>query len=164
MLTLTTSPFRTIAICPIQPTGEAIGGHKTTERCALLRMIVSAAVFLASCAIGLLVAKFTLDGMTIKFGSFLIVVVIFAILQAILAPFIAKMVHRNASALVGGVGLFSTFIALLIASLVSSGLTIRGAGTWVLACVIVWLVTMLATLFLPLIFVKKHLRQRAAER
>lgn len=129
----------------------------------MLRMIISAAVFLLSCAIGLLVAKFTLSGMTIEVGSFLIVVVIFAILQAILTPFTAKMIHRHASALLGGVGLFSTFIALLITSLLSSGLRISGVSTWVLACVIVWIVTMLATLLLPLLLVKKHLRQRGAE-
>ncbi|PRZ44091.1 superfamily IV 4 TMS phage holin [Antricoccus suffuscus] len=127
-------------------------------------MTISAAVFLASCAIGLLAAKFTLDEMTIQWGSFLIVVVIFGVLQAILSPFVAKMVHRNATALLGGVGLLSTFIALLITSLLSSGLTIRGVTTWVLACVIVWLVTMIATMFLPLLVVKKHLRQRTAER
>lgn len=49
----------------------------------MLRIIIGTAVFLASCAIGLLVAKFTLEGMTIQLGSFLIVVVIFGALLVV---------------------------------------------------------------------------------
>lgn len=129
----------------------------------MIRALISTGIFLLSCAIGLLVAMSVLDRMTIDLGSFVIVVVIFGALQAILSPFIAKMAHRYASALLGGVGLISTFVALLVASLVSSGLTIRGADTWLLACLIVWLVTMLGTLLLPLLLVKKRLRRRSSE-
>jgi len=86
--------------------------------------------------------------------SFLWVVVIFTVLQSLFAPFLAKVTARNASALLGAVGLLSTFLALLIAATVSDGLTISGASTWLYASLIVWLVTMLATLLIPLILVK----------
>ena len=120
----------------------------------MIRFLVRAAIFLASAAIGLLVAKLTLDDMSIDASSFIAVVVIFAVLQSVLAPFIAKVTARNAPAILGATGLISTFIALVVADVVSDGLTISGASTWLLATLIVWLVTMLATLLLPIILVK----------
>lgn len=96
-----------------------------------------AAIFLVSATIGLLVAKFSLDDMSIDASSFIGVVLIFAVLQSVLAPSIAKMTARNAPAILGATGLISTFI--------------------------VWLTTMAATLLLPLILVKLGV-QRARER
>ncbi len=44
-------------------------------------------------------------------------VVIFTVVQAIITPFLFKAVRRNASALIGAVGLLSTFVSLLVAYL-----------------------------------------------
>ena len=121
----------------------------------MIRFLVRAAIFFASAAVGLFVANAVLEDMTIdSVTSFLWVVVIFTVLQSLFAPFLAKVTARNASALLGAVGLISTFLALLIAATVSDGLTINGASTWLYASLIVWLVTMLATLLIPLILVK----------
>jgi hypothetical protein len=129
----------------------------------MIRMLVRALVLLLASSIGLLVAKVTLDDMTITWGSFLLVVAVFTVLQSVLAPFFAKTTARNAPALLGGVGLLSTFVALVVTAVVSDGLTITGASTWLFASLIVWLVTMLATLLLPILLVKLGL-QAAAER
>ena len=75
--------------------------------------------------------------------------VIFTVAQAILSPFFLKMASRYASAFLGGIGLVSTLAALILASLLSNGLSIRGIGSWIAATVVVWLVTALATLVLP---------------
>ena len=45
-------------------------------------------------------------------------------------------------------------------SLLSDGLTIDGADTWVFATLVVWIVTMLATLFLPLLLGKRMASDR----
>ncbi len=129
----------------------------------MIRLLVRAAVWLSSAAIGLLVAKLVLDDMTIDAGSFLSVVVIFSVMQAILAPFTAKVTAQNASALLGGVGLLSTFTALLITSAVSAGMSISGVDTWVFASLIVWIVTMLGSFLLPLL-VGRPLVGRARDR
>lgn len=129
----------------------------------MIRFLVRSAIFLASSAIGLLVAKLTLDGMSIDASSFIAVVVVFAVLQSVLAPFFAKMTARNAPAVLGATGLISTFVALLVTDIVSDGLTITGVDTWLLATLIVWITTMLATLFLPILLVKvgvENARQR----
>ena len=130
----------------------------------MIRLIVRALVFAAAAAIGLLVADSLLDNMSLTWQSFVLDVVIFATLQAILAPFIAKVAHRNAPALLGGIGLITTFIALLVTHAVSDGLRITGTATWLYAGLIVWLVTMIATLLLPGLVVVKKLRRTKERR
>jgi hypothetical protein len=119
----------------------------------MIRFLVRAAIFLVSTAIGLLVAKLVLDDMSIDATAFLVVVVVVAVLQAVLAPFISKTTSRNAPALLGAAGLISTFIALVVANIAVDGLTITGVSTWIFATLIVWLVTMIAAFLLPLILV-----------
>ena len=64
----------------------------------------------------------------------------------------------------GGIGIVSTFIALLIVVLIpGAGLTIGAPWwTWLVAPVIVWLVTALATWLLPGLFFKKKVQERRA--
>ena len=121
----------------------------------MIRFLVRTAIFLVSAAVGLLVTASLVDGFDVSAGGFLTAVVLFAVIQSVLAPFIAKVTARNASALLGGVGLLSTFVALWLTALIGDSLTIDGgASTWIAATVIVWLATALATLLLPLILVK----------
>ncbi len=127
----------------------------------MIRFAVRAIVFVLSAAIGLLVASVVVEGVTLSWSGLVVAVVVFAVLQSVLAPFFAKTAARNAPAFLGGIGLASTFVALLVASLVGSGLTIQGgAGTWIAATVVVWLATALATLALPLALAKAGLESR----
>ena len=121
----------------------------------MIRFLLRIVVFLGSSAIGLLVASWLVPGVTIRPLGFLVAVVIFTVAQAILAPFFLKMASRYASAFLGGIGLVSTLAALILASVLTNGLTIRGIGSWVAATVIVWLVTAIATLLLPMLILKK---------
>ncbi|WP_116950914.1 phage holin family protein [Jiangella endophytica] len=126
----------------------------------MIRFAIRAVVFIGSAAIGLLVAKALVDEMTIDWADVFWVVVIFAVLQSVLAPFIANTASRNAPALLGAAGLISTVVALLITSVVT-GLSISGGpGPWIYASVVVWIVTMLATLLLPILLVKAGIRRR----
>ncbi|MFT0763391.1 hypothetical protein VRY54_10095 [Actinomyces sp. F1_1611] len=109
-------------------------------------------VFLGSSALGLFIAQWLLDGFRFTLWGFILAIVVFAVAQAVLSPLIEKVVDRYASVLVGGVGLISVFVSLLVGTFVVSGMTIRGAGTWVLATLIVWLVTAVATAALPKLF------------
>ncbi|GAB88113.1 hypothetical protein [Gordonia rhizosphera] len=120
----------------------------------MIRILIRTLVYLISAAIGLLVADLILDDLAIHWGGFIVAVVVFSAAQLILGPFILKVVKNNAEAFLGGVGLVSTFVALLLATLVSNGIDITGAATWIAATVIVWLVTALATMFVPFLLVK----------
>ena len=121
----------------------------------MVRFLLRAVVFLGSSAIGLLVAAWLVPGMSVSASGFVTAVVLFSLAQAILSPFILKMASRYASAFLGGIGLVSTLVALILASVLTHGLTIRGVGSWVAATVLVWLVTALATLLLPVLVVRK---------
>ncbi|ORB30831.1 phage holin family protein [Mycolicibacterium parafortuitum] len=121
----------------------------------MVRFLLRVAVFLGSSAIGLLVAGWLVPGVSLSVWGFVTAVVIFTVAQAILSPFFLKMASRYASAFLGGIGLVSTFAALLLASLFSNGLSIRGVGSWIAATVVVWLVTALATLVLPALVLKE---------
>jgi hypothetical protein len=112
----------------------------------MVRFLWTTLIYLLSAAVGLLVANWILDDMEVTAAAFVWAVVIFTVVQAIITPFLFKVVRRNASALIGAVGLISTFVALLVAHLLTDGLTITGTVTWVLA-----------TLLLPLFIAKEAL-------
>jgi hypothetical protein len=129
----------------------------------MIRFLVRAVVFIVSAAVGLLVAAGVVDGVSVGASGLMVsvvassltaTVVVFAVIQSVLGPFIAKVTARNAPAFLGGVGLISTFVALLAATAVTESLTITGgAVTWLAATVVVWLATALATLALPILLV-----------
>ena len=127
----------------------------------MVRLLIRTVIFLGSAALGLGVASLVLDGFTLTWQGFLVTVLVFATAQTILSPFIAKLTARNAPAFLGGVGLVSTFVALLVASVVANGLVITGWQTWILATLVVWLVTAVATVTLPLLFLRKAVQKRS---
>lgn len=128
----------------------------------MIRLLLRTAVFLGSAAIGLLVAAWLIPGVSVSVYGFITAVVIFAVAQAILSPFFLKMASRYASAFLGGIGLVSTLAALILASVLTNGLVIRGIGAWIAATVVVWLVTALATLVLPVLVLKTKKNSAAA--
>lgn len=121
----------------------------------MIRLLIRLAIFLVSAAIALLVAAQFVDGMTLRASGFITVVVIYAAVQSLIAPFVAKMTARYANALLGGVGLIATLIALIVASMWGDALSIRGGlGSWIVTTFIVWLVTAIGTLVIPVILAK----------
>jgi hypothetical protein len=127
----------------------------------MIRFLVRAVVFLVSAAVGLLVAGAVVDGVSVGASGLIATVVVFAVLQSVLAPFFAKVAARNAPAFLGGIGLVSTFVALLAATTLTESLTITGgAVTWLAATVVVWMATALATLALPVLLAWVGLESR----
>jgi putative membrane protein len=121
----------------------------------MVRLLISAALHLAANAVGLVVASLFLDDMSISGAAFVIAVLIFTVVEVLAEPLLQKIAFKNVHALGGSVALVTTFIGLLITDIVSDGLTISGAWTWVLATIIVWLATLIAAIILPALFLKK---------
>ncbi len=117
----------------------------------MVRLLLRTAVFLGSAALGLLAAALLVDGVRVTASGLVVTVVVFAVAQSLLAPLAVRATTRYAPALLGGVGVLSTFVALLLARLLTSGLRISGVAAWVLATLVVWVVTALATVVLPLV-------------
>jgi hypothetical protein len=128
----------------------------------MIRFLVRAVIFLGSAALGIWITSLILDDFVVTATGFLVAVLVFAVLQSILAPWLLLMTRKYATALTGAVGLVSTFLALLVATLVSDGISITGAQTWLVGTILVWIITMLGTLLLPLLLVKKGVEKRRA--
>ncbi|WP_062460962.1 phage holin family protein [Demequina soli] len=122
----------------------------------MVRFLIHTLIFLGSAALGLWITSLILsDNMSLPFTALIVATLVYTVAQWILSPLIFKMATKYANAILGGVGLVSTFVALLIATLVVSDFTISGVGTWIAATVLVWLITALATWILPMFLLKE---------
>ncbi len=120
----------------------------------MIRFLIRVGIALLGAAIGFIIAATVLDDMTLDGAAFVIAIGIFVLLTAVLEPLIEKIGDENLSIIAMFSSLITTFLALLITELVSDGLSISGVGTWVLATLIVWASTALATWILLRMFIK----------
>lgn len=128
----------------------------------MIRFLLHVVINLATAAIGLLIASWLIPGVTLQPAGFIVAVLVFALAQGLLGPFVFNMARQYASPILGGIGLVTTLIALLIASFFDGGLQIRGVSAWVLGTLVVWIVTALGGWILGAIFLKRRIEQRKA--
>jgi putative membrane protein len=126
----------------------------------VIRLVVTVVMHVIACAVGLIVAAAILDDMALDVSGFLIAVAIFAAVDLIAQPLIIKIGWKHAQALTGSSALLSTFVGLVVTTIVSDGLRIDGATTWLLATVIVWAASLVAVILLPVTVFKRWLGQR----
>jgi len=129
----------------------------------VITFLFRALMYVVSAGLGLIAADLLLDGFQIqwdKWWGFVVCIVIFAVLQSVLAPWVSRIADRYAPVLMGGIGIFSTLIALVIVVLLPiGGLRIVDVTGWLLGAVIVWLVTAVGSVLLPLIFLRKKVEK-----
>jgi ABC-type Co2+ transport system permease subunit len=107
------------------------------------RFLIGWFLGLVGTAIGLILASlilgtdFELNGVV----GFFVSLIVFAILSAFFTWLVFKFLLRNAGSVVALTGLVSTFLALLVTSIFTSGLDINGWG-WVWGTLIVWVLGM----------------------
>jgi uncharacterized membrane protein YvlD (DUF360 family) len=128
----------------------------------MIRLMVRTVVLLVANAVGLIVAAVLLDGMTLDAAGFIVAVVVFTVAMALMQPFLAVQLRRGGSAALGGVALIATLAALILTTLITDGLSIDGAGTWIAASVIVWAAALVAAFILPFLGLRKYLEERRA--
>jgi hypothetical protein len=121
----------------------------------MVRLLISISISLVANSIGLIAAAVILDGVTLSGAAFFIAVGIFTLTTAIMQPFIMKMAMKQAQALLGASALITTFVGLVVTTLISDGLQISGASNWLFATLIVWLASLLAALLIPVVLVKR---------
>src|SRR5262245_54963893 len=126
----------------------------------MVRLLLGLVVQLLSNALGLLVANWILDDVEVSGSAFLVAVVIFTIVYALAQPFLTQIAVSKAPALRGGVALVATLLGLIITAAVSDGLSISGTLTWIEATVIVWIVSLIGVLILPLLIIKERANDR----
>lgn len=126
----------------------------------MIRLLVRTAVAVVANAVGLLVAAAVLDGMHLDGGGFIVALLIFTVVFALLQSFLLVQMRRRRWAVLGGASLLATLISLIVTDLLSDGLNINGVGTWIAATVIVWLASLLAAFILPFLGLRKYLEER----
>ena len=126
----------------------------------MIRLLIATGIQLLANALGLLVAAWALDDVEVSGTAFLIAVVVFTVVYAVAQPFFTQMAMSRVPALRGGVALVATLAGLLVTAAVSDGLTVSGVSAWFLATIIVWVVSLLGVLLLPLVLVKKRVAGR----
>ncbi|CDZ87744.1 phage holin family protein [Rhodococcus ruber] len=126
----------------------------------MVRLLASAVVALLANALALLVGAWVLPGMSLDGVAFVIAVALFTATAMLVDPLLRQLAVTKTPALLGSSALVSTLVALIVTSLVSDGLQISGAATWILATVIVWAVALVARMLLPLVVFKKTLAQK----
>ena len=121
----------------------------------MIRFLLSVAISLVSAAVAMLVISAVVTGVTVHAAGFVIAVLVFTVAQAILGPFVFNMARQYASAILGGIGLVSTFLALFVATLLPNGLQISGITAWIVSTLIVWVITALGTWILGIVVIKR---------
>ncbi len=125
-------------------------------------MMINLAINLATAAIGLLLASWWVPGVTLQVSGFVLAVAVYTVAAALFGPFVFSMARKYASALLGGIGLVATLLALWVATWLPGGLTINGFTAWAATVLIVWLVTSLGGWFLVWWVFKRKAAARSA--
>ena len=124
-----------------------------------MRLLALGVILFAANAIGLVIAAWLLDDMSLSASGFLIEVAIFTGLMLFVEPFLRKLALMHAQVLLGSTAIIATLVALIVTEWIGKGLEINGAGTWVLAAIIIWGFVVIARLILPLFLFRELLRQ-----
>jgi putative membrane protein len=126
-----------------------------------VRLVAVVVLALLGNAIGIIVAAAILDDMTLNGPAFVLDVMIFTLTFVIVQPLAIKTALLHSATMAGGSAFFATLIALIVADVLSDGLSISGATTWLFATVIIWISAVLAGVLLPMVLFKKALARRA---
>ncbi|MBC9926467.1 MULTISPECIES: phage holin family protein [unclassified Leucobacter] len=127
----------------------------------MIRFLWHVLVQVVLAAAALLIAGWLIDGVELHVGGFFVAVGVFALAQSLLGPFVFNMARQYASAVLGGIGIVTTFLALWIATLFPGGLQISGVSAWIATPVIVWVITALGTWILMGLIIEKKLAAKA---
>jgi len=126
----------------------------------MVRVLASTCLYLIGNALGILVAAAVLPNFSVTFISLLWVVVVFTVIVVVATPLLARLSLRYFPQLTGGISLVAILIGLIVAKLFTKDLTITGIETWIAAPVIIWIVSLIAGMVLPMILFKEVLKQK----
>ncbi|UOQ57823.1 phage holin family protein [Leucobacter allii] len=128
----------------------------------MIRFLCHILIQLVLGAIALIVIHVALPDVGLSLSGFFIALGVFTLAHAVLGPFVLSVAQRYAASLAGGVGLVATCLSLWIATWAPGGLKLHGLPTWLLAPVIVWLITALGGwIFMGLIIDRRLMRRKA---
>lgn len=105
----------------------------------LLRIACAA----AANAVTIAIAAALFDKFEINAVPYIVAVIIFTLVVVLIKPFTDRLAGRYARGATWLGGLVATYVALLLADILSNGIEIEGIGTWIVSTLIVWAGTLL---------------------
>ena len=130
----------------------------------MIRMLIRGGIFFGTAVVGLLLAALV-PGVQLRLGGFLVAVLVFTVAQSLITPVAMRLGRKTEQALIGGLGLISTGLALIVASLFEGGISfVGGFLPWLGATLVVWLVTALGGWLLPIWLLKDKVSQARSRR
>lgn len=115
----------------------------------------SSLLFVLANGAGLLLAVIILPGFYMGIFALVFAAILFSLFEVILGPLILKLAQKRMPALEGGISFVITFVGLFFTSILIDGMHIGGLINWLLASMIVWLGSLLASTVLPRFIFKK---------
>lgn len=119
------------------------------------KTLISAILFVLANGAGLLLAVIILPGFYMGIFALVFAAILFSLFEVILGPLILKLAQKRMPALEGGISFVITFVGLFFTSILIDGMHIGGLINWLLASMIVWLGSLLASTVLPRFIFKK---------
>ncbi len=111
----------------------------------LVRWAIRIGMGLAGAAVGLVVSAAVLSGLSVTATALVEATVVFWLVHLAVQFLALRVLIRQPSvALAGLLAIASTVVALVIVTIVVSGLHVHGADTYLFATLIIWLTTALA--------------------
>ena len=130
----------------------------------MVRLAAQATITVLAVAIAMITGSILLSGMSINGTAFVVSVVVFALVTMLVEPLLRQTALNSVPALLGSTALVATLIGLIVTDLLTDGLHMSGALTWILGTAIVWLVALMCELLLPLVLFKRVLADSRARR
>ncbi len=129
----------------------------------MLRLLATMVVSLLSSAVAFIATAAILADFSLDWSGFIVAVVVFSAVMVLISPLLRQIALTKANYLMGGTALVATLIALIVADIVSKGLSITGGVTWIEATVLVWLIGLVAQFLLPFVIFREVLARHREE-
>jgi uncharacterized membrane protein YvlD (DUF360 family) len=121
------------------------------------RLLAQVILSLLANALALLAASMLLIGFAINVRGFVVAVCIFTGVDGDPGAVDHQNCAKKCALSTGWHRLVTTFVGLLVTTLVTDGLSITGVRTWLIATLVIWLATIVASLVLPRFLFKEVL-------
>jgi hypothetical protein len=129
----------------------------------LIRWGIRLAATVVGIALGIVVSAGLLDDFEVTTAGVFWATILFWIIHIVVQFLALRVLIRQPSiALAGLLALASTIISLIVVNLIVDGISISGAGTYVLATLIIWLCTAIADMA-GTAFIRARRRERRGD-
>ena len=102
----------------------------------MVRLAASAFIAVLGNAVALIVTSLILDDVALDAAGFFIALAVYTVAVLLMQPLVRQVALKNAPALLGSSALVATLVSLIVTVILTDGLRITGAVTWVMATVL----------------------------